>query len=172
MKAALVPPSSKLSKVCEKMNILVSACLLGVNCKYNGGNNNCEGLLKYLKTHQLIPVCPEQLGGLTTPRGPAEIQQGTGKDVLDGRAEVMNEKGENVTEAFVKGASETLMLARLYDCSIAILKAKSPSCGCGQIYDGSFSHIVKEGSGVCAELLTDAGIIVLNEDNFETVLNK
>lgn len=154
------------------MNILVSACLLGVNCKYSGGNNSCERLAAYLERYNLIPVCPEQLGGLSTPRAAAEIQNGNGKDVLEEKAEIRDCNGENVTGAFTRGAAETLKLAKLYDCKLAILKAKSPSCGYGKIYDGSFSGKQRDGNGVCAELLSDSGIIILNEENFESLINK
>lgn len=152
------------------MNVLISACLLGINCKYNGGNNLTPKLLELLKEHTLIPVCPEQLGGLTTPRKPSEIKQGDGSMVLAGKAEVKNNEGVVLTELFIKGAQETLKLAKLYQCTAAILKARSPSCGSGKIYDGTFSGAVKEGSGVAAQLLMDNGIIVMTEEDFEEKL--
>jgi len=148
------------------MKILVSACLLGTNCKYNGGNNLTPGLLELFKEHTLIPVCPEQLGGLATPRKPSEIQDGDGSEVLAGNSLVLNNEGKDLTREFVKGAEETLNLARLYDCAAAILKARSPSCGSGTIYDGTFSGKVREGSGVTAQLLLDNGIIVMSEEDF------
>lgn len=154
------------------MNILVSACLLGLNCKYNGGNNYSSKLAACLPEHRFIPVCPEQLGGLCTPREPSEIQNGTGREVWQGKAEIWSRPGGDVTEAFKKGAAEALKLAKLYDCRVAILKARSPSCGYGLIYDGSFSGRLIEGNGACAELLSDEGILILNEDNFEAVLNQ
>jgi uncharacterized protein YbbK (DUF523 family) len=149
------------------MNILVSACLLGTNCKYSGGNNLTPKVLELLKELNIIPVCPEELGGLLTPREPCEIQNGAGKEVLEGKVRVLNKKGEDVTEKFIKGAGETLDLAKKHSCTAAILKAKSPSCGCGTIYDGTFSHKFKEGSGVTAQLLLDNGIAVMTEDDFE-----
>ena len=152
------------------MNILVSACLLGTNCKYSGGNNLTPNVLELMKEHTLIPVCPEQLGGLTTPRNPCEIYSGDGSEVLGGRAKVINNIGEDLTVQFVKGAQETLNLAKLYGCTSAILKANSPSCGCGIIYDGSFNRKLKEGSGVTAQLLLDNGIIVMTENDFEEKL--
>ncbi|MHB1392987.1 MAG: 2-thiouracil desulfurase family protein [Clostridia bacterium] len=152
------------------MNIIVSACLLGTNCKYSGGNNLTAKVLELMKGHTLIPICPEQLGGLTTPRRPCEINAGDGSEVLNGNARVMNNIGEDLTEQFVKGAQETLNLAKLYDCTSAILKANSPSCGCRVIYDGSFSGKHKEGSGVTAQLLLDNGIIVATENDFEEKL--
>lgn len=149
------------------MNILVSACLLGTNCKYSGGNNRRAKVLELMKVHTLIPVCPEQLGGLTTPRLPSEIDIGGGSEVLAGHARVKNKKGEDLTEPFIKGAKETLNLAKLYGCTAAILKANSPSCGCKTIYDGSFSGKHKEGSGVTAQLLLDNGIMVMTDVDFE-----
>jgi uncharacterized protein YbbK (DUF523 family) len=149
------------------MNILVSACLLGTNCKYSGGNNLTSKVLELMKEHTLIPICPEQLGGLTTPRKPCEIDTGDGSDVLAGHAKVMNNKGEDLTEQFVKGAQETLNLAKLYGCTSAILKANSPSCGCRTIYDGSFTGKHKEGSGVTTQLLLDNGVLVMTENDFE-----
>ncbi|MBZ4663401.1 MAG: hypothetical protein JG776_1103 [Caloramator sp.] len=144
--------------------ILVSACLLGVCCKYNGGDNKNQKVVDLVKKYNLIPVCPEQLGGLSTPRKPAEITAEDAKKVLDGIGKVVNVCGEDVTENFIKGAYETLKLAKLYDVKIAILKSKSPSCGCGFIYDGSFSGKLKSGNGVTTELLIQNGIKVYTED--------
>lgn len=152
------------------MNILVSACLLGTNCKYSGGNNLTPKVLELLKELNIIPVCPEELGGLLTPREPCEIQNGTGKEVHEGKSRVLNIKGEDVTEQFVKGAREALSLAKKHSCPAAILKAKSPSCGCGIIHDGSFNGNLREGSGVTAQLLLDNGIIVMTENDFEEKL--
>jgi uncharacterized protein YbbK (DUF523 family) len=154
---------------CDRVNILVSACLLGINTKYSGGSNNNAKLLELLRdpSHTLIPVCPEQLGGLSTPREPAEIQSGMAKDVLLGRAKVLNKQGADVTEQFVNGARETLEIARLYSCKAAILKAKSPSCGSGIVYDGTFEGKLKEGNGITVQLLLDNGIEVMDEENFE-----
>jgi len=147
--------------------ILVSACLLGVNCKYNGGNNLASELIRLLEAEGMVPVCPEQLGGLGTPRVPAEIQGGEGNDVLEGHARVLSKEKEDVTEAFVKGAEETLKLAKLFDVKKAVLKARSPSCGCGIIYDGSFSAKTINGDGVTTALLKKNGIEVLTEESFK-----
>ena len=141
------------------MKLLVSACLLGVRCRYDGGSKPCPQAARLIKEHTLIPVCPEQLGGLPTPRPPAELQ---GK-------EVVNRKGEKVTEAYERGAEETLRLCRLFGCEAAVLKARSPSCGCGVIYDGSFSQTLTEGSGVTAQRLMDAGIRVYTEETCDTL---
>ena len=139
------------------MKILVSACLLGANCRYDGGNNYRSQMLELLKEHTLIPVCPEQLGGLTTPRPPVEWQ--------GDRA--MNNQGTDCTMQFHRGAEEALRMALLYDCKLAILKAKSPSCGNHQIYDGTFSGRLVEGAGGTAELLKKHGIVVINETEVE-----
>jgi len=135
------------------MNILVSGCLLGLNCRYNGTGKQSEELIEIMEEYNLIPICPEQLGGLTTPRLPAE-------KVKD---RVLLKDGKDVTEEFMRGAKETLQLALLYDCKLAILKERSPSCGYGKIYDGTFSGNVIDGNGVTAQLLTDHGIKVIGE---------
>ena len=137
-------------------NILVSACLLGIECRYKGDGCPCEGIKALAEKHTLIPVCPEQLGGLATPRPPAERQGG----------KVMNKEGGDVTEAYAKGAERALRIAKLNSVSAAIMKAKSPSCGSGRIYDGTFSWLLIPGDGVCAAALKAAGIKVYNEENF------
>lgn len=139
------------------MNIVVSACLLGVDCRYCGDNCKNEEILKLREEHNLFPVCPEQLGGLTTPRVPSER-----KGEL-----VVGKDGADVTEAFQKGANQALYLAKLYECDIAILKKNSPSCGFGVIYDGTFTGNKIPGDGVAAKLLNQHGIRILNEDNFK-----
>lgn len=140
--------------------ILVSACLCGVNCRYNGGSKPDAGVLALLREGKAIPVCPEQLGGLPTPRPPAEIQEGDGAAVLLGSARVRNKEGRDVTEEFIKGAEETLRIGRMFQAERAILKANSPSCGCGSIYDGTFSGGKRQGDGVTAALLRENGIQV------------
>ncbi|MCX7950596.1 MAG: DUF523 domain-containing protein [Clostridiales bacterium] len=147
--------------------ILVSACLFGLNCKYNGGDNKNKEVLKLIEKYQLIPICPEQLGGLSTPRHPAEIVSGDAKDVLNGKGKIENNCGEDVTEQFLKGAQESLKIAKLYGIKVAILKAKSPSCGCGVIYDGTFTGTLKKGNGVTAELFLQNGIKVYTENEIE-----
>ncbi|MHC1720648.1 MAG: DUF523 domain-containing protein [Clostridiaceae bacterium] len=140
--------------------ILVSACLCGINCKYNGGSNLNKAVLKLLEEGKAIPICPEQLGGLTTPRPANEIEGGTGADVLDGIARVMDSDGKDETESFIRGAREVLSIAQKANIGEAILKAKSPSCGAGHIYDGTFSSRIIQGNGVTAELLKRNGIRV------------
>jgi uncharacterized protein YbbK (DUF523 family) len=149
------------------VKLLVSACLLGVNCKYNGGNNLDSILTDKLKEFDIIPICPEQLGGLSTPRIPAEIVDGDGSHVLKGNAKVINKCGDDVTKEFVAGAKEVLKLAKQFNCDGAILKSRSPSCGCGEIYDGSFSDKLCIGNGVCSQLLMDNQIAVYNEHNYK-----
>lgn len=146
------------------MNILISACLLGVNCKYNGGNNKVDQLIQKMKDVSFIPICPEQLGGLTTPRLPSEIV------AIDGETKVVSKSGVDVTQQFAVGAEETLRIAQLYNCKYAILKQRSPSCGSSHIYDGSFQGKVKAGKGMAAHLLEQHGIKVYSEENFEELL--
>lgn len=141
-------------------NILVSACLLGVKCKYSGGDNACPAVIALMERYGLIPVCPEQMGGLPTPRLASE-QAGEG---------VINREGEDVSHQFRRGAEGTLTLARLFGCRRAVLKARSPSCGSGEIYDGSFSGRLISGDGVTARLLRENGITVYSEENFENDL--
>ena len=149
----------------KRENILVSACLLGVNCRYDGGNGLQEGLMGLMETYSLIPVCPEQLGGMETPREPAEqISSDTEKY---SKGCVVTCSGKDVTDSFFKGAEETLKLAALYGCKKAILKERSPSCGYGTVYDGTFSGTKIPGSGVTARLLADNGILVCGESNIE-----
>lgn len=150
-----------------KKIILVSACLLGTNCKYTGGNNYNKEIAKLLSKYNLIPVCPEQLGGLSTPRLPAEIEDGDGKDVLEGKAKVIREDGDNVSDQFIKGAREALNIAQLMNVKIAILKAKSPSCGKGKIYDGTFSGNLKSGNGVTAHIFEENNIKVISEEELQ-----
>ena len=135
------------------MTILVSACLLGCPCRYDGTAKADPRVLALMERHTLIPVCPEQLGGLPTPRLPSERREGG----------VFDRGGKDVTAQYRQGAEEVLRLARLYGCTHAVLKERSPSCGSGQIYDGSFSHVLVLGSGVAAELLAQNGITVLGE---------
>lgn len=135
------------------MNILVSACLLGVSCRYDGKCKPHKAVVKLMQRHQLIPVCGEIFGGLPTPRTPSER-------VGD---RVMGRDGTDVTAQYRRGAEEVLRLARLYDCTVAVLKERSPSCGSGKIYDGTFTGTITEGWGVTAELLRENGIRVLGE---------
>lgn len=135
--------------------LLISACLLGVNCKYSGGSNALpEDVLSRLRAkYRLIPVCPEAAGGLPTPREPCERRGGR----------VVSRSGRDATAEYTRGAEAAVRLAARFGCTLALLKEKSPSCGFGMIYDGSFSHTLTPGDGVAAEALTAQGIRVLGE---------
>ena len=137
------------------MKIMVSACLLGENCKYNGGNNLSPELVRLLGGHTVIPVCPEVLGGLPTPRVPAEIVNG----------KVINRNGDSVDEAFRKGAEKALETAKREKPDLFILQSRSPSCGVREIYDGTFSGRKIPGQGVFAEQLTKAGFNVIDVED-------
>jgi len=145
----------------------VSACLLGVNCKYNGTNNLNSDVIKLLSEEKLIPVCPEQLGGCSTPRPPVEIIGGDGRDVLDGKGRVISKNGEDVTQNLIRGANEVLKLAKTLGIKKAILKERSPSCGTCSIYDGTFSGKTLRGSGVAAQILKKSGITVISEEDLK-----
>jgi len=153
-----------------KKRVLVSACLLGLRTKYDGGHNCLQQLSDLPAKAALIPCCPEQLGGLPTPRRPAEIRGGDGHAVLSGTAAVMTADGEDVTRAFCLGAQETLRLAGLLSVQGALLKARSPSCGCGSIYDGTFSGKTRAGDGVTAALLRRQGLPLFTEGETEIFL--
>lgn len=152
--------------------ILLSACLAGVDCRYDGGSRLEQELIDLVKQGKAILVCPEQLGGMTTPRPPCEIIGGDGEAVLKGQAKVSNCHGEDRTACFVKGAEETVKIAKLYGAKAAILKAKSPSCGSGHIYDGTFSKKLQDGDGVTTALLKKNGFVVLDESNFREYIEK
>ncbi|MCM8899613.1 DUF523 domain-containing protein [Caldicoprobacter algeriensis] len=147
--------------------ILVSACLAGICCKYDGGNNGIPLIKELVRQGKAIPLCPEQLGGLPTPRMPAEIKGGSARDVLQGKASVIRNDGADVTENFVRGASEVLKFCQEMGIMCAILKSKSPSCGKGLVYDGTFKGKLVEGNGVTAQLLIDNGIEVMTEEEIE-----
>ena len=152
--------------------ILVSACLIGQEVKYDGTHNFHLKIKRLFDEHQAIPVCPEVLGGLSTPRDPAEIVGGDGDDVLDGRAKVITDKGKDVTNAFIKGAYETLTMAQKVGATLVILKERSPSCGSSMIYNGEFNKNKIAGNGVTAALLKRHGIQVQSEEDFRDLLMK
>ncbi len=147
---------------------LISACLCGINCKYNGKNNSHPLFEAMLVRNEVLPVCPEQMGGLPTPRPACEIIGGTGLDVLQGKAQVISNDNRNLSEAFIKGAEEVLKLAAGKGIKEAVFQSRSPSCGCGHIYDGTFSTHLIEGDGVTTALLRQHGIKVINETEFLT----
>ena len=144
---------------------LVSACLLGVKCRYDGKDAFEPRLLELVKSGELLPVCPEQLGGLPTPRQRAWVVGGDGWDVLSEKAKVLTENGKEVTDNFIRGAEEVLKLARLFGATEAILKTGSPSCGLGEIRE-PFSEKPMRGDGVTAALLEKHGLRVLTEKEF------
>lgn len=143
---------------------LISACLLGIKCRWDGGDNKNDRALNLIKEEILIPVCPEQLGGLSTPRARQEIRGGMGKEVLEKRAKVFTSTGEDVTSQFLTGAEEILKVARLYRVKEFIGRSFSPSCGCSKIYDGTFTGRSIIGRGVTAELLMRNGIKIKGEE--------
>ncbi len=134
---------------------IVSACLAGVNCRYDGKSNTIDYVVDLVKSQDAIPVCPEQMGGLTTPREQAEI--------VDGR--VCTITGKDVTDLFERGAYEGLNIATLAGCREAILKSRSPSCGYGKIYNGTYSGEMTEGNGLFAKLLSENGIDIITEED-------
>jgi len=145
---------------------IVSACLLGIRCAWDGKDRyKNKKVIELLRKETLIPVCPEQLGGLATPRVLQEIEEGAGDDVLDGRSRVKNKIGQDVTRQFIRGAKEALKIARQYNIKEFIAKSRSPSCGCGFIYNGSFSKRLIKGDGVTVALFKRNGIKVITEND-------
>ena len=137
--------------------ILVSACLLGERCRYDGKSKPCNAVLALRDKYRLVPICPEVMGGLPTPRVPSEISGDR----------VMMKNGRDVTQNYQNGAQKALALARENGCTVAVLKERSPSCGKGLVYDGSFSGTLVSGNGICAALLLKNGIRVLSESEIE-----
>lgn len=146
--------------------ILISACLCGIHCRYDSKKIFQPEFMELLKNRQVIPVCPEQLGGLSTPRTACEIQNGDGYKVLDGTARVINQEGANKTAEFLLGAQETCGIAKKAGIKMAILKSRSPSCGCGKIYNGTFNGELTDGDGVTAALLKSEGITVTTDEEY------
>jgi uncharacterized protein YbbK (DUF523 family) len=147
--------------------ILVSACLAGRQCRFDGSANPDDFIAKLVAEGRAVLICPEVDGGLRTPRPRAELAGGSGSDVIAGRAAVITDGGEDVTGAYLKGAERALARARATGATAAILKARSPSCGVGEVYDGSFSRTLVEGDGVTAALLRAEGLSVLTEKDLE-----
>ena len=154
----------------DREPLLVSACLVGLRTRLDGRARPFPKVAALSAHYRLVPVCPEQLGGSPTPREAAEIEGGGGLDVLRGAARVMTRSGMDVTAVHVRGAEETLAVARLVGATKAVLKARSPSCGVGQTYDGTFSHRLISESGVAAALLAREGLFVMTEEDFQEVL--
>lgn len=146
-----------------KPSLLISACLLGVPCRYDGNAKPCPAAAELERFFQLFPICPEVAGGLPTPRAPSELQP-------DGR--VISRGGRDVTAEYQAGAQAALSLARRTGCRLAVLKEKSPSCGYGAIYDGSFSNTLKSGNGVTAQLFSEHGITVVGESRIPELIRE
>ena len=144
--------------------VLVSACLLGQPVRYDGRSLPCAAVIALAARYELVPVCPECLGGLPVPRIPSEIDQSS--DEL----RVMNARGEETTEAFLAGSRACVRIAQEHGCKLAILKANSPSCGSGTVYDGTFSGRLVSGNGVATRLLTSAGVQVIDENDVESFM--
>jgi uncharacterized protein YbbK (DUF523 family) len=145
---------------------LISACLCGINCKYSGENNLNEDCLTLLEQDQAILICPEQLGGLTTPRNPGEIIGDAKSIITKGIGKVITKDGEDVTEAFLRGAKETIKIAKASGTLAAILKEGSPSCGCNYIYDGTFTGEKIAGEGITCAMLKEEGIEVISDEEY------
>ena len=144
------------------MKVLVSACLLGAACRYDGQSKTYPLVEQLCRRHQVVPFCPEIFGGLPTPRTPSERQG----------ERVMAKDGTDVTEQYLRGAREALAMAQRLGCTVAVLKERSPSCGSGSIYDGTFGGVLTEGDGVTAQLLKAQGIRVLGESQLAAFLEE
>jgi uncharacterized protein YbbK (DUF523 family) len=153
------------------MKYIISACLIGKNCFYDGSSRNEPKIKRLLDNGEAIALCPEELGGLKTPRPPAEIFGGNAEDVLKGGAFVFNREGKDITINILKGSREFLNIAKEYGIKKAVLKARSPCCGNGRIYDGTFTNKLRNGNGVTAELLLKNGIEVITDEEFLRIIN-
>ena len=142
----------------SEQKILVSACLLGENCKYNGGNNYALGVMEFVKGREVLPVCPEMMAGMGCPRTPIEIVDGV----------LMDRNGNNVDAAMREAVALAMARIRQEDIQCAILQSRSPTCGVHQVYDGTFSGKLIEGSGIFAQALKDAGYQVLDAEDFSS----
>jgi uncharacterized protein YbbK (DUF523 family) len=152
-----------------KEKLLISGCLAGLSCRYDGGSLPHPSLDDLKMQYDLIPVCPEQTGGLSTPRIPNELQA-SATEILSGRGKVKNQAGEDCTQQFIRGATETVYIVRLLEIKIALLKDGSPSCGKNRVYDGSFSGKSITGRGITAEMLHKEGVDIYSEDEMDQLL--
>ena len=143
--------------------IIISSCLAGINCKYNGKNNLHPCFEKLLQSGKAVPICPEQLGGLCTPRNPAEIIKDS-----SGEIKIITNNGTDVTKEYFLGAKRALAIAKALNIKTAVLQSRSPSCGYGKIYDGSFSKKLINGNGITAELFIKSGIKVFDSETYIT----
>lgn len=146
----------------NKIKVMVSACLLGENCRYDGKNSYNEKVISLKERFELVPICPETLGKLKTPRSPSEIKAGR----------AINKEGIDVTDNYLNGAKKALKIAKDGDFKVAILKSKSPACGKGQIYDGSFSNKLISADGICVKLFKENDIDVYSELEIDTFLSE
>ena len=147
--------------------VVVSACLAGVACTYAAEAKTRRWAVDLVASGRAVLVCPEVAGGLPIPRPEAEIHGGEGADVIEGRARVVSVDGEDVTENYLRGAQIAVDAARRSGATTAILKARSPSCGCGRIYDGSFGGTLRDGDGVAAAALKREGLDVLTDEDIQ-----
>ncbi len=152
-----------------KEKLLISACLAGLSCRYDGGSKPHPRLEDLKRRYDLIPVCPEQVGGLSTPRIPNELQA-SAADILSGQGKIKNQAGEDCTEAFIRGASETLKVVLLLKIKRGLLKDGSPSCGKNRVYDGTFCGKSIPGMGITAKVLQEEGIGIYSEDETDQLL--
>ncbi len=157
----------KVRKVVKCPVLIISACLAGEKCRYNGDGFDYPALRKLVEEGKAIPVCPEVLGGLPVPRDPCEIVGGNGFDVLDGKAQVVTNRGAETTDAFMRGADRVVALAKKNGTRVAILKERSPSCGSTMIYDGTFKNRRISGCGCTAAALLREGVRLYSEENYE-----
>ncbi|MGN7403491.1 DUF523 domain-containing protein [Cytobacillus praedii] len=146
--------------------ILVSSCLAGLEVRYNGTHSLDNRICKLVEENKAVTICPELLGGFSTPREPAEIVGGDGEDVLDGKAKVVEKSGKDVTELYIKGAYATLEIAKKINATIVVLKEDSPSCGSSMIYNGEFKGKKIVGNGVTSALIKRNGLRVISEEQF------
>jgi len=151
--------------------IIVSACLSGVNCRYDGGHRENRVIRRLVSERKAIPLCPETAGGRPVPREPVEICGGTGVDVIAGKARIKDRAGNDFTDEIIQGVEEILKTIERMGVTAVILKTKSPACGCGSIYDGTFSGTMIKGNGILTDALKARGINVYTEDNFEEILD-
>ncbi len=152
--------------------IVVSSCLAGLKVRYNGSHSLDRSILNLVREKKAITICPELLGGFSTPREPAEIIGGNGEDVLEGKAKVIEKSGTDVTENYIKGAYATLEKAKKINATVVVLKENSPSCGSSVIYNGDFKGTKINGNGVTSALLKRNGLKVISEEQLFEFLNQ
>ena len=161
-----------MAKMIQKKEYIVSACLIGRCCCYDGSSNYRPQIKELVDCGSAIAVCPEELGGLKIPRSPSEIFAGSGEDVLKGKAYVFNKEGKDITINVLKGSKEFFSIAEECGVRKAILKSRSPCCGRGEIYDGTFSNRLRNGNGIATALLLRNNIEVITDEEFLRRKNK